>query len=167
MPEITRTEIRHIEPMLMHYALRAVRAEDVANDLVQETWAAALTSLPRFEGRSTLRTWVVGILRRKIIDHRRRQKDTTPYEDEFQSPKAARVAEREIDHSAALEMVQEELSGLPALERKAVELCVLQDLDRPEAARRMGVSDGHLRVLLHRGRHRLMGRLSAAGHTLH
>jgi RNA polymerase sigma-70 factor (ECF subfamily) len=53
---------------LKSYALRRVRDPDLADDLVQDTFVAALTSAGRFEGRSAARTWLVGILKHKILD---------------------------------------------------------------------------------------------------
>lgn len=159
-------QVRHIEPLLVRYAMRSVRREDLARDLVQETWAAAIVSLPQFEGRSTLRTWMVGILRRKIVDHRRRERDTTSFVDERHGRNDGLVADRRIDHHSAVQEVCAHLSELPTLERRAVELCDVRDLDRARAADELGVTEGHLRVLLHRGRKRLRQSLRHAGYTM-
>ncbi len=53
---------------LTAYATRAVGDRDLAQDLVQDTLVAALSADAGFEGRSALRTWLVGILRHKIMD---------------------------------------------------------------------------------------------------
>ncbi len=66
--------IRRLEPSLLQYASRKVGREDVAWDLVQETWVAALHSIDTFAGRSKLRTWLVAILRRKIADMHRKKR---------------------------------------------------------------------------------------------
>lgn len=166
-PQLTLQQVAHIEPMLVHYALRAVRHEELARDLVQETWAAALTSLHRFQGRSTLRTWMVGILRRKIVDHRRRQRDTASFAEEQHGRGETSNHEARIDFEAAAQAVGEHLSTLPQLEREAVSLCDVEDVARGDAARQLGVTDGHLRVLLHRGRSKLRHSLSAEGHSVH
>ena len=57
---------------LYRYALSRLRRVDAAEDLVQETFLAAWRGRQKFAGRSTLRTWLVGILRRKLIDRMRR-----------------------------------------------------------------------------------------------
>lgn len=57
---------------LYRFALRRVRAADVAEDLVQETFVAALRAADRFEGRSQVQTWLTSILRNKITDHMRK-----------------------------------------------------------------------------------------------
>jgi len=61
---------------LLRYALLRVRSREAAEELVQETFVAALGARADFEGRSSERTWLVGILRRKIVDlFRRRRPD--------------------------------------------------------------------------------------------
>ena len=57
---------------LFHFAIGQVRDTGVAEDLVQETFLAALKSQNGFSGRSSERTWLVGILRHKIYDHLRK-----------------------------------------------------------------------------------------------
>jgi RNA polymerase sigma factor (sigma-70 family) len=53
---------------LYRYALQQVRDTEVAADLVQDTFVAALEGGCRFQGRSAIRTWLVGILKHKIAD---------------------------------------------------------------------------------------------------
>ncbi len=55
--------------VLFRYALWRVRNAEEAEELVQETLLAGLRGRERFTGRSSQRTWLVGILRRKIVDH--------------------------------------------------------------------------------------------------
>ena len=57
---------------LLAYALTRVHHLDVAEDLVQETYLAAFKAMDRFEGRSSARTWLIGILRHKVADFFRR-----------------------------------------------------------------------------------------------
>jgi RNA polymerase sigma-70 factor (ECF subfamily) len=56
---------------LYRYALIRVRKADVAEELVQETFLAALDAQERFAGQASERTWLMGILRHKILDHLR------------------------------------------------------------------------------------------------
>jgi RNA polymerase sigma-70 factor (ECF subfamily) len=64
---------------LLRYALLRVRGHAVAEDLVQDTFLAALRARGDFRGGSSLRTWLTGILRFKIIDHYRRRQRETPF----------------------------------------------------------------------------------------
>ncbi|MCX2575608.1 sigma-70 family RNA polymerase sigma factor [Pedobacter sandarakinus] len=57
---------------LYKYALVRVRDEDIAQDLIQDTFLAALKGVTKFEGKSSERTWLTGILKHKIVDYYRK-----------------------------------------------------------------------------------------------
>ena len=162
--------IRQIEPVLMGFAYRAVRREDVARDLVQETYIAALEAKASFAGRSTLRTWMVGILSRKIIDFYRRTRrevlmDIPPEPDPLGTfaPPTVRAPDARLDQALAMRVIEKSLGKLTELERMAVLLVDIEQMERDEAGNAMGVMPTHLRVLLHRGRHKLRKALEDAG----
>jgi len=69
-------------PYLMRYALLQLRDVTAAEDAVQETLLAALQASSSYAGKSTVRTWLTGILKHKIIDHVRRQSRETPLGDD-------------------------------------------------------------------------------------
>jgi len=58
---------------LYRYALSHLHHEDLAADLLQETLLAGLRGYKKFSGNSTVRTWLVGIMKHKIIDHIRKE----------------------------------------------------------------------------------------------
>jgi len=60
--------------ILYRYALIRVRSEATAEDLVQETLLAGILGFNKFSGQSTLRTWLIGILKHKIVDHFRKNR---------------------------------------------------------------------------------------------
>ena len=64
---------------LLSFTLTKIKDRELAKDLVQDTFLAAITHLDSFEGKSTIRTWLTSILNRKIIDHWR--KAETRYSD--------------------------------------------------------------------------------------
>jgi len=66
-------EIEKQRPYLLKYALLQLRDTAAAEDAVQETLLAAIQGAQSFAGQSSLRTWLVGILKHKIVDHVRRQ----------------------------------------------------------------------------------------------
>jgi RNA polymerase sigma-70 factor (TIGR02943 family) len=69
---------------MYRYALGRVRDPEAAQNLVQEAFVAALKGKDRFSGRSTERTWLIGILKHKVIDHFRagaREASTEHVED--------------------------------------------------------------------------------------
>ena len=57
---------------LYRYALMRLRDPEAAEEAVQETFLAGLRARQSFEGRSSERTWLIGILKRKVVDHFRR-----------------------------------------------------------------------------------------------
>lgn len=59
--------------MLYNFALTRVNNHELAKDLVQDTFVSALKGLDKFQGKSTDKTWLFSILKRKIIDHWRKQ----------------------------------------------------------------------------------------------
>jgi len=59
---------------LFHFALARVKDREIAEDIVQDTFLAAVKAKDRFKGRSTEKTWLFGILKHKVIDHYRRKK---------------------------------------------------------------------------------------------
>ena len=142
------------QPALLSYAARHVREPELARDLVQETWAAAITAADRFEGRAAVRTWLTAILRRKIADHHRRRRPSVSFEEHHAEPTLPPQRER-LDDLAALRVIDVELPALPRREREAVTLCDVEGISRDDAADSMGVTRGALRVLLHRGRAKL------------
>ena len=94
---------------LTAYAARAVGDRDLAQDLVQDTLVAALSAEAGFAGRSALRTWLVGILKHKIMD---------AYRDRARAP--ASLDELEKHLREVIEMLLED--GDPKLESEFVGL---------------------------------------------
>jgi RNA polymerase sigma-70 factor, ECF subfamily len=87
MNESTDTEILPADPShwvnehgdyLFRYALSRVRRVELAEDLVQETFLGALRNRHQFAGTSSEKTWLISILKRKIVDHLRRQHREQP-----------------------------------------------------------------------------------------
>lgn len=64
-------ELAEMRPLLMKLARLQLRNEAWAEDVTSATMIAALEKAKTFQARSTLRTWVIGILKHKIVDHLR------------------------------------------------------------------------------------------------
>lgn len=62
-----------LRPTLVRFARLHLRDDGAVEDVVQETLLAALAGLERFAGEAQLETWVIGILRNKLVDHLRRK----------------------------------------------------------------------------------------------
>jgi RNA polymerase sigma-70 factor (ECF subfamily) len=65
--------------VLLRIAMGYVADREVAEEVVQDTWMAVIESLNRFEGRSSLRTWICGILIHKAKDRGVREKRYTTF----------------------------------------------------------------------------------------
>lgn len=163
-------EVAELEPVLYAYAVRAVADPDAARDLVQETLLAAVAGRPRFEGRASLRTWCIGILTHKVMDLFRARTRTAAIAGDPADELADELAEpvehrpdRVIERRQALSLLDAGIRRLPELERLAVLLVDVEGFDRDEACRELAITANHLRVLLHRGRHRLRRLLESEG----
>jgi RNA polymerase sigma-70 factor (ECF subfamily) len=70
----TDTWVDQYGDALFRFAFFRTRDRVIAEDLVQETFLAALQSKERFKGQSSEKTWLFSILKHKIIDHFRKNK---------------------------------------------------------------------------------------------
>jgi RNA polymerase sigma-70 factor (ECF subfamily) len=165
---------------LYAFALARVGRPDVAEDLVQETLLAALKSLESFEGRSSERTWLVGILKYKLLDRLRR--------DLRQAPAALDRADEWLDNlydgtghlqqppgewgSDPAELLQrrefwdafeECRSHLPVRLREVLSLRLLDEVPAAEICRTLEITPNNLWTLLHRARLRLWQCLDRRG----
>ena len=155
---------------LFRFALSRVNDPQVAEDLVQETFVAALAGVSRFHGKSSFLTWLIGILRRKIVDfHRRegRQRIAVDAEndDEFdrlfydhRGHWRRRVEKWPSNPAAALEseeflqVVEECLSQLTPSLADAFQLREMEALEMPDICDTLGINRATLSVRLHRAR---------------
>jgi RNA polymerase sigma-70 factor, ECF subfamily len=145
----------------------------LAEDIVQETWLAAIRGLSRFEGRSALRTWIYGILVRRARTLAARE--TRQRAGEAKSAGAPAEAWRfgsgrrglweeapvpwALDDPASihegeetLRVVSAALDGLPERQRQVVHLRDVEGLEAQDVCNILRLSETNQRVLLHRGR---------------
>jgi RNA polymerase sigma-70 factor (ECF subfamily) len=164
---LCEADLRALEPILLRFAMRAVRDRESAQDLAQEALLAAVSQAETFAERSSVRTWVVGILAHKITDHQRRtvvrRAESSDDADLLVAPSAEDV-ERVVMARQELSAVERALGALPERERLALLLVDVEGADRDDACNALGVAATHLRVLLHRGRNRLRRILEEQDH---
>jgi RNA polymerase sigma-70 factor (ECF subfamily) len=145
---------------LLRTAMRHVHDQALAEEVLQETSLAAMQGLDRFQARSSLETWLFGILVNQARKKRARERRTIPF---------ASVADRlpsEDGPDRAL-LAQElgaeicaALACLPSNQRAVVCLHDLEGLPPGEICRRLSISEANRRVLLHRARSRLRSALA-------
>ena len=159
--------------VLYRYAMLRLRNAEVAEEVVQETFLAALKGRGSYSGRSTERTWLVGILKHKIIDHFRKKVRERPAsqlvdgEDEeaalFDDHGEWRSVPRawDTDPQATFEAKEfwetfrECLAGLREREADAFFLRETEQLGTEEICEVLDVSPANLAVILHRTRKKL------------
>ncbi|GAB6062016.1 sigma-70 family RNA polymerase sigma factor [Deferrisoma palaeochoriense] len=151
--------------LLYRYALARVADPEVARDLVQETLVAGLRNRESFGGRSDPRTWLVGILRHKILDHFRRtsrealddgadpEAEAFGADGRWRTPLGwmadpARLAEGRGFWQALVRC----LRGVPPRQAAAFVLRELEGLDTEALCQEMGITPTNAWVLLHRAR---------------
>jgi RNA polymerase sigma-70 factor (ECF subfamily) len=166
---------------LYRFALSRVGSQETAEDLVQETFLAALKAAPSFAGRSSERTWLTGILKNKIVDRLRQTQRTRVVADLGRRDECvdelydgtghwkAGPREWEGDPGRALERqefweaFQHCFAGLPDRLREVFSLRLLDAVPAPEVCQVLGISATNLWTLLHRARVRLWRCLDRTG----
>ncbi len=140
---------RHSEALYRFLQAR-MRDRFEAADVMQEAFLEVWRGAARFEGRSSVRTWIYGIARNRSVDRLRRSHRETPSEpdetipDEAPDPEAIAVA---ASDAARVRGCLEELSGA---HRTAVELAFFQELAYREIAEIEGVPTGTVKTrILH------------------
>jgi RNA polymerase sigma factor (sigma-70 family) len=158
-PLITPQVISTLSPGLVRYASRFMSRAD-AEDAVQETWLSALRHGATMRDATALQAWLRTILRRRMVDQRRRTGRFGPLEQDVASDDETTTHQ---DLAGTRGHIAAGFSRLTPLERQAVYLVDVCDLDRDAATDELKVSRGHLRVLLCRGRERLGKHLEKHG----
>ncbi|MEM6730289.1 MAG: RNA polymerase sigma factor [Myxococcota bacterium] len=169
----------------MHRVARAfVKSDDVADEVVQETWMHVYNGIARFEGRSSLKTWLFTILRNRARTRGAREARTRPFssmssthegeersfdadqfdpQDNWVTPPSYQELSSPSDDSLRGELfteVQTGLEKLPENQRMVVTLRDLLGWSSSDVQDYMEISEANQRVLLHRGRARLRKELA-------
>jgi RNA polymerase sigma-70 factor (TIGR02943 family) len=164
--------VQSLRPQLMRFARAQLRNDAWAEDAVSETVLAALAKPQAFAGQSQLKTWLVGILKHKLIDQIRRHSrevSTTTAEDGedvdallFNEGGMWREAPAEWgDPQATLgqrqffEVLEVCVEQLPGVQGRIFMMREWLELDTAEICKELGVTATNAWVLLHRARLRL------------
>lgn len=164
---------------LFRFAFVRLRNESAAEDLVQETLLSAIQSKERFGGESSERTWLIGILKHKIIDHYRKnskqvqlseeEKDLSDMDGFFSRPDKWDghwvIALRPVDPEQSPDQVLERdefwevmnrcLSALPDKVASVFALREIDGLSSEEICTALGLSANNFWVIMHRARMQL------------
>jgi RNA polymerase sigma-70 factor (ECF subfamily) len=165
-----RAQVEAQRPYLVRFASLQLRDPHAAEDAVQETLLAALSSPASFAGRSNLRTWLTGILKHKIVDAIRRAGRETALGagaggevSEFDAlfderghwsemPAAWQDPDASLEQKQFFAALEECLARLPAKTAQAFMMREHLGLDTGEICKGLGVTPTHCWVLLYRAR---------------
>lgn len=157
---------------LFRYAIRFCRSETRAEDAVQETFLAAAQAIDRFEGRSSPRTWLTGILRHKLMDSVRKHHREISTEPEVIEQDLNNRLFDEVEHWRAetgpllwgsapdkvlkekqfLSTLSECLGHLPERVRKIFLLREMEGFSRDEICEQLTITSTNVGVILYRAR---------------
>ncbi len=172
-------------PAMFSVARGYVRTRSVAEEVVQEAWLAVLKGLDRFEGRSTLRTWVLQIVANIAQSRAVREARSAPFSslgpegaEPAVEPERFRGADepyaggwksfptdwRTLPESRLLaretfDLISRAIDELPEAQRIVITLRDVTGCSADEVCETLGITEGNQRVLLHRARARVRAQL--------
>ena len=164
--------IRELNPSLLRVARMFVPTAAVAEDVVQETWLAVLNGIDRFEGRSSLKTWILRILTNTAKTRGERERRSVPFsaldtEDGGYEPAVERSRFTGTGHWAVLprawpedkllagetlSVIEHAIERLPQTQRTVITLRDVEGWTADEVRNALELSETNQRVLLHRAR---------------
>jgi RNA polymerase sigma-70 factor (ECF subfamily) len=169
-------------PSMLRVALLFVATRAVAEEVVQETWLAVLAGIDRFEGRSSLKTWIFRILTNRAKTRGVREARSIPFSslapaelgsdepsvdpDRFlpadhprrpghwaAAPQSwAGLPEDRLLAAETLEVISDAIDRLPPVQRAVISLRDVEGWGSEEVREALDLSEGNQRVLLHRAR---------------
>jgi RNA polymerase sigma-70 factor (ECF subfamily) len=163
-------------PLMLRIALSHVRTRAVAEEVVQEAWLGVLQGLGRFEGRSSLKTWIYRILMNTAKTRAQREARSIPFSaaaggdepsvdpERFLGPGQRRpggwslgpsewpTPEEELLSGETREVIMRAIDELPESQRAVITMRDVEGLPSDEVAAALEITEGNQRVLLHRAR---------------
>jgi RNA polymerase sigma-70 factor (ECF subfamily) len=167
--------------IMLRLALSRVESRAVAEEIVQDAWLTVLRSLDRYEGRSTFRTWVLGIVVNLARSRARAERRQVPLSSEAEplvdqarflpathprwphhwavEPAAWRTPEDELLARETRKVILEAIDALVPAQREVIVLRDIDGMPSTEVCNILALTDTHQRVLLHRARSRVRNAL--------
>jgi RNA polymerase sigma-70 factor (ECF subfamily) len=157
---------------LYGYAVTRLRDGNSAEEVVQQSLVAAFTHIGQFSGRGPIRAWLLGILKRKIIDFVRQRNRTDSLSDDSSPDVADSLFKQNgmwttavksegwkqfdsLEREEFWQILQACLDGLPSRQADVFALREMDDRSTEEICKVLDISASNLWVLLHRARVRL------------
>ncbi len=157
---------------LFNYAVVRVNNSDTAKDLVQETFFAGLKSAKNFKGNATERTWLVSILKRKVIDYYRKinskkgqaevrmsfydnGKKEGSWIEERVPQSWNNASEKAIENEELKAQLEDCIDDLPKKYAMIFRMKTIQEFKTEEICNELSITSSNLWVIIHRARTQL------------
>ncbi|MBO0321683.1 sigma-70 family RNA polymerase sigma factor [Muricauda sp. CAU 1633] len=162
---------------LFNYAVARVSDAEIAKDLVQETFFAGLNSAKNFKGDAAERTWLIAILKRKVIDHYRKinskkgkaevrinyttdsDSDGDWLEEQVADP-FSQDGDNVLENEELGVALQECIEKLPKKQSQVFKMKTIQGMSTEDICNELEINPSNLWVMIHRARTALMGCLN-------
>jgi len=165
-------QVEALRPQLLRFARSQLRNDAWAEDAVSETMLAALEKPQSFAGGSQLKTWLVGILKHKVIDQLRKQSreaSLTSADDEQdldellfaadghwrEAPKEWGDPEHALRERQFFDVLEACVQHLPGVQGRVFMMREWLELETDEICKELAITSTNLWVMLHRARLRL------------
>jgi len=159
-PHVSKKALEALHGQLFGWALSRCGYDDAtAEDLMQQAYVELLSGRARFDNRSTLKTFVFGVVQNLARSRFRRQNTRLRLIDSYASEQVE-TTEHEYDHKN-LKVVWEAVESLPQRQRDITELVFIRDMTIEDASQVMGVSLGTGRVHYDRAKKSLAEKLAS------
>lgn len=177
--------VRRYSPLLLRVARMYTPSQAVAEEVVQETWLGVVQGLERFEGRSSLKTWLFRIAANRAKTRGIRERRSVPFAslaageagesepavdpDRFAADGAWALPprrwedspERSAQSSEGVARIQAAIDALPELQRLVITMRDIEGWPSDEVRNALEISETNQRVLLHRARSKVRAALEA------
>ena len=153
---------------LFNYTVTRVSDREIAQDLVQDTFFAGLKSMKNFKGEASERTWLISILKRKIIDHYRKinsnkgkaevriQYNDAESEGDWLEERVAdpfdKTAEDSMQNSELGDAIHNCLSKLPKKQADVFKMKTILNYETEVICNELNITASNLWVIIHRAR---------------
>ena len=173
--------IERYQSSLLRLAMAYVATREQAEDAVQETWLGVLNGIDRFEGRSSLKTWIFRILVNRAKTRGVREHRSVPFSDlvaegdeaepsvdparfragAWSAPPASweGIPEERLLSAETRSVVEDAIAALPDGQRAVITLRDVRGFTAPDTVDVLGITEANQRVLLHRARSKVRARL--------
>lgn len=171
--------VERLQPSLIRLARMYVPSQAIAEEVAQETWLGVLQGIDRFEGRSSLRTWIFRICTNIAKTRGQREGRSTPFatlagndleapslpESLFQGPNGAHpnhwstfpadwtsLPQDRLDGAELRRVISAAIEALPPMQAQVIRLRDVLGWTSEEVRNALDISETNQRVLLHRAR---------------